>query len=150
MREWKPSDQHFAQRSWFLLMIIIDTVFNRVSAASRTQRRLNWLHVLSCSSQLNYVIVVQSCPTLCNPMHYSKPDSVLHYPLEFSQTHVHWVNDAIQTSHPLVPSSPFAFNLSQHQSLFQWVSPSYQVAKVLKLQPQHQYFQRIFRVDLSF
>ena len=102
-------------------MIIIDTVFHRASAASRTQRRLSWLHVLSCFSQINYVVVVQSCPTLCNPMHCSTPHS-LHSLLEFAQTHVHWVSDAIQPSHPLVPSSPFAFDLSQHQSLFQWVS----------------------------
>ena len=59
--------------------------------------------------------------------------------------HVHWVGDAIQPSHPL--SSPSTFNLSQHQGLFQWVSSSHQVAKVLELQLQHQSFQWIFRVD---
>ena len=57
---------------------------------------------------------------------------VLHYLLKFTQTHVHWVNDAIQPSHPLSPASP-AFNLSQHQGLFQWVSSSHQVAKVLRV-----------------
>ena len=69
----------------------------------------------------------------------------LHYLLEFAQTHVHCVHDAIQPSHPLLtPSSP-AFNLSQHQGLFQWISSSNQVAKGLKLQLQS--FQWIFRVD---
>ena len=63
-----------------------------------------------------------SCVRLCDPMDCSTPGfPVLHYLLEFAQTHVHWVGDAIQLSHPL--SSPFlpAFNVSQHQGLFQWV-----------------------------
>ena len=70
---------------------------------------------------------------------------VLHYPLEFAQTHIHWVGDAIQPSCLLSPPSPPAFNLSQHQGLFQWVGSLYQVAKELKLQLQHRSFQ--FRVD---
>ena len=69
---------------------------------------------------------------------------VVHYLPEFAQTHVHWVDDAIQLSHPLSPPSP-ALNLSQYQRLFQWVGSSHQVAKVLDL--QHQSFQWIFRVD---
>ena len=68
-------------------------------------------------------------------MDYSTPGSpVLHYHLEIAQTHVHWVDDAIQLSYPLSPPTPPALNLSQHQGLFQWVSSSYQVAKVLGLQ----------------
>ena len=63
------------------------------------------------------------------------------------KTHVHWVGDGIQLSHRLSPSSPPAINLSQHQDLFQWVSSSHLMAKVLKLQFQHQSFQWIFRVD---
>ena len=68
---------------------------------------------------------------------------------EFTQTHLHWVGDAIQPSHPLLSPSPPAFNLSQHQCLFQWVSSSHQVAKVLELQLQHQQqsFQWIFGTD---
>ena len=66
---------------------------------------------------------------------------VLYYLLEFAQSHVHLVGDAIQPSHPLSPPSPFALNLSQHQGLFQCVDSSHQVAKVLKLQLQHQSFQ---------
>ena len=59
---------------------------------------------------------------------------VLHYLPEFAQTHVHWVSNIIQPSHPLSAPSPLAFNLPQHQGLFRWVSSSYQVAKVLELQ----------------
>ena len=67
--------------------------------------------------------------------------SVHHQLLEFTQTHVHQVGDAIQPSHPLLSPSPPALNLSQHQDLFQWVSSSHQVAKVLQFQLQHQSFQ---------
>ena len=67
----------------------------------------------------------QLCPTLWNSMDYSTPGfPVLHCPLEFTQTHVHWINDAIQPSHPLLPPSP-AFNLFQNQGLFQWVGSSH-------------------------
>ena len=82
------------------------------------------------------------------PMDCSTPGfPVLHHLPEFAQTHVHWVGDAIQPSCPLSPPSPPAFNLSQHQGLFQWVNPSYQVDKVLELQLQNQSFQWIFRID---
>ena len=67
---------------------------------------------------------------------------------EFTQTHVHWVGDAIQPSHPLSSPSPPAPNPSQHQGLFQWVNSSHQVAKVLEFQPQHQTFQWTPRTDL--
>ena len=66
---------------------------------------------------------------LCNPMDCSMPGLPVHHQLpEFTQTHVHWVGDAIQPSHPLSSPSPPAFNLSQHQSLFQWLNSSHQVA----------------------
>ena len=66
--------------------------------------------------------VSQLCPTLCNPMNRSTPGLPVHHQLpEFTQTHVHWVGDAIQPSHPLLSPSPPAPNPSQHQSLFQWV-----------------------------
>ena len=71
---------------------------------------------------------------------------VLHYLLEFSQIHVCWLRDTIQPFHPLWLPSPPAFNLSQHQGLFKWVSSLHQVAKVLEFQLQHQSFQSIFRV----
>ena len=85
---------------------------------------------------------------LCNPMDCSIPGfPVLHHLLEHAQTHIHWVSDAIQPSHPLSSPSPPAFNLSQHQGLFKWVSFSHQVAKGLKFQLQHSSFQWIFRTD---
>ena len=79
--------------------------------------------------------VTQSCPTLCNPMNRSTPGLPVHHQLpEFTQTHVHRVSDAIQPSHPLLSPSPLAPNPSQHQSLFQWVNSSHEVAKVLEFQ----------------
>ena len=77
--------------------------------------------------------VAQLCPTLFNPMDCSTPGfPVLHYLPGFAQTRICWVDDAIQPFHPLLPPSPPALNLSQHQDLFQWVSSLYQVAKVLE------------------
>ena len=90
--------------------------------------------------------VTKSCPTPCDPMDYGTQGfPVLHHSLELPQTHVHWVDDAFQSSYPLSPPPPLALNLFQHQGLFHWVSSSQQVAKLLKL--QHQSFQWIFRVD---
>ena len=94
------------------------------------------------------VIVVQSLNLVwlfATPWTAAPGFPVLHCLPEFAQTHVHWVGDAIQPSHPLLPHSPPTLNLSQHQGLFQWVSSSHQMAKVLE--PQLQYFQWIFRVD---
>ena len=85
--------------------------------------------------------VAESCLILVNPMDCSMPGLPVLHPLpEFAQTHVHWLGDAIQPSHPLLSTSPPAFNLSQHQGIFQWVGSSHQMAKVLKLQLQHQSF----------
>ena len=75
---------------------------------------------------------------------------VHHHLVEPTQTHVHWVGDAIQPSHPLLSPSPPALNLSQDQGLFQWVSSLHQVAKVLEFQFQHQSFQWTPRTDLLY
>ena len=97
--------------------------------------------------------VAQLCPTLCNLMDCSMPGLPVHHQLpELAQTHVHRVGDAIQPSHPLSSPSPPAFNLSQHQGLFKWVSSSYQVAKLLEFQlqysPSNEYSRLIsFRMD---
>ena len=92
--------------------------------------------------------VAQSCPTLCDPMDCSTPGLPVHHQLpEFTQTHVHWVGEAIQPSHPLSSPSPLAFNLFQHQGLFQWVGSSQQLAKGLEFHFQYQSFQWIFRTD---
>ena len=82
------------------------------------------------------------------PQHTRPP--VHHQLPEFTQIHVHWVSDAIQPSHPLPSPSPPAFNLSQHQGLFKWVSSSHQVAKILEFQVQHQSFQWILRFPLGW
>ena len=95
--------------------------------------------------------VAKLCPTLCDPVDCCTPGfPVLNYLPELAQIHVHWVGDAIQSSHPLSSPSPPAFNLSQRQCLFQWVSSSHQLAKVLEFQLQHQSFQWIFRAMISF
>ena len=92
--------------------------------------------------------VAQSSPTLWAPMDCSMPGLPVHHQLlGLTHTHVHWIGDAIQPSHPLSPPSPPAFSLSQHQGLFQWVSSLHQVAKGLEFQLQHQSFQWIFRTD---
>ena len=79
--------------------------------------------------------VAQSCPPLCDPMNHSAPGLPVHHELlEFTQTHVHRVSDAIQPSHPLSSRSPPAPNPSRRQSLFQWVNSSHEVAKVLEFQ----------------
>ena len=93
--------------------------------------------------------VVQSCLTLCDPMNHSMPGLPVYHQLpKFTQTHAHWVSDAIQPSHPLSSPSPPAPNPSQHQDLFQWVNSSHEVAKVLEFQLQHQSFQWTPRTDL--
>ena len=74
------------------------------------------------------------------PVHHKLP--------EFTQTHAHWVGDAIQSSHLLSSPSPPAPNPSQHQGLFQWVNSSHEVAKVSEFQLQHQSFQWTPRTDL--
>ena len=100
-----------------------------------------------CSVQFSSV--TQSCPTLCDPMNHSTPGLPVHHQLpEFTQTHVHRIGDAIQPSHPLLSPSPPAPNPSQHQSLFQRVNSSHEVAEVLEFQLQHHSFQRNPRAHL--
>ena len=100
-------------------------------------------------SSVQFSSVAQLCPTLCNPMNCSMPGLPVHHQLpEFTHTLVHRVGDAIQPSHPLSSPSPPAPNPYQHQSLFQWVNSSHEVAKVLEFQRQHQSFRRTPRTDL--
>ena len=125
----------------------------------------DWTHV-SCVSniagrfftaeqlgnQINYSSVSSvhsfSHVQLCDSMDCSIPGLPVHHQLlEFTQTHVHWVSGATQSSHPLLLPSPPSFNLSQHQGLFQGVCSLHPVAKVLGFQPQHQSFQWTFRID---
>ena len=103
------------------------------------------LHILS----VQFSSVTLSCLTLCDTMNHSTPGLPVHHQLpESTQTHVHWVSDAIQPSHPLSSPSPPALNLSQHQRLFQWVISSHQVATVLDFQLLHLISFRMDWLDL--
>ena len=102
-------------------------------AMAKTLHSLMHKYIQIRSDQIRSV--AQSCPTLCDPMNCSTPSLPVHHQLpEFTQTHGHRVSDAIQSSHPLASPSPPAPNPSQHQSLFQWVNSSHEVAKVLEFQ----------------
>ena len=86
----------------------------RLKESERASLKLRSWHLVPFSS------VAQSCPTLCNPMNCSMPGLPVHHHFpEFTQTHIHQVDDAIQPSHSLSSPSPPAFNLSQYQGLFQ-------------------------------
>ena len=88
------------------------------------------MHINSVNVSVQFSSVTQSSPTLCDSMNHSTPGLPVHHQLpEFTQTHVHQVGDAIKPSHPLLSPSPPAPNPSQHQSLFQWVNSSHEVAK---------------------
>ena len=109
-----------------------------------------------CLSTMYYSVqfssVAQLCLTLCDPMNRSVPGLPVHHQLlEFTQTHIHRVGDAIQPSHSLLSPSPPAPNPSQHHSLFRWVSSSHQVAKVLEysfsFSPSNEHPGLIFRMD---
>ena len=146
---------------WYLGDLILKSIFqikwnSDFKNATHTHTHTSWkpetgsIYLFIWEIQFNYCYcsVTQSYLILCDPMNCSTPSfPVLHYLPEFAQTHVCWVSDVIQSFHPLLPTSPPAFNLAQHQGLFQWVCSSHQVASVLELQLQHQSFQWIFRVD---
>ena len=102
----------------------------------------------SNASSVQFSSVAQLYSTLCDPVDCSTPGLPIHHQLpEFTQTHVHWVADAIQPSHPLsFSSSSSAFSLSQHQGLFQWVGSSHQVTKV-GVSASTSVLQWTFRVD---
>ena len=113
----------------------------------KSKEKTDGPQILNLSVQFSSV--AQSCRTLCEPMNCSTPGLPVHHQLpEFTQTHVHWVGNAIQPSHLLSSPSPPAPNPSQQQGLFQWVNSSPEVAKVLEFQLQHQSFQWTLRTDL--
>ena len=120
-------------------------IYAKLSAVYLSMKFIYQIFTFICqifSKGVQFSSVIQSCLTFCDPMNCSTPGLPVHHQLlEFTQTHVHQVGDAIQPSHPLPSPSPPALNLSQHQSLFKWLSSSHQVAKVLEFQLQHQSFQ---------
>ena len=134
--------------------------FSRGSSQPR-----DWTWVSGIVRQILYHWPTREAPSLCiqfslvqslscvwlfvTPWTHSMPGLPVHHQLpQSTQTHVHCVGDAIQSSHPLSSPSPPALNLSQHQGLFQWVSSPHQVTKVLEFQLQHQSFQWTPRSDL--
>ena len=134
-------------------MLTDDALESKLMESSRTEQQL----AILCKRVITITVgdistmitdnhqfssVTHLCPTLCDPMDCSMPGFPVHHQLpELAQTHMHQVSDAIQPSHPLLSPSLPTFNLSQHQVLFQEVSSSRQVAKVLVFQLHHQSFQ---------
>ena len=165
MQSTQPPDQLEPKGWWCWLFLTLMTSTNQSFDSVYFTLILCW--ILPCSSllmnmhpppkplhehtyiypQLQFSSSVVS-DTLCDPMDCSTPGFPAHHQLpELAQTHVHPVSDTIPPSHPLSSPSHPALNLSQHQGLFQWVSSSHQVARVLEFQFQHQSFQWIFRTD---
>ena len=142
----------YAGFCFVLTFILLGVLWVSLNCALMAGTNLGKLLVITASvffsfsspsdSPIQFSSVAQSCPTLCNPVNHSTPGFPVHQQiLEFTQTHVHPVCNAIQPSHPLSFPSPPAPNPSQHQGLFQWVNSSHEVAKVLEFQLQHQSFQ---------
>ena len=134
---------YFQTFRWMLLL------FNK----SRAKDTYSWGNCLLLAKLRGFQFssFAQSCPTLCNPMDWGTPGFPVHHQLwDPTQTHVHWVGDAIQPFHPLSSPSHPTFNLSQNQGLFQSVISSSQVAKLLEFQLQHQSFQWLFRTILGW
>ena len=122
---------------WMKLRTLSNTIYkNKLKMDYRPKFKTRYNKTLRGKhSDVQFSSVAQSCPTLWDPMNRSTPGLPVHHQLlEFTQTHVHWVDNAIQPSHPLSSPSPPAPNPSQHQSLFQWVNSLHEVAKVLEFQ----------------
>ena len=141
---------------WFLSNIVMSSAWRQKAMSTVFWHRVppketlpGKVAFISNGYRIQFSSVTQSCLIFCDPMNCSMPGLTVHHQLpESTQTHVHWVGDAIQPSHPLSSPSPPALNLSQHQGHFQWVSSSHQVAEVLEFQLQHQSFQWTPRTDL--
>ena len=147
-KTWKqprcPSTEEWIKKMWCIHTMKYCSAINKNEIMPYAA---TWMYLSQFSS------VTQSCPTLCNPINHSTLGLTIHHQLqESTQTHVHRVIDAIQPCHTLSSPSPPAFNLSQHQGLFQRVSSSHQVAKVLSfsfsISPSNEYSGLIsFRMD---
>ena len=119
---------HWGRQSLVIMLIFLP------SLSIQQKHNPNPVEPNHSHSPSQFSSVPQSCLTICYPMNCSMPGFPVHHQLsELAQTHAHQVSDAIQPSHLLSSPSPPSFNLSHHQSLFQWVSSSHWVAKVLEI-----------------
>ena len=162
--EWRqpqcPSTDKQINKIWYSLTVEYNSAVKRDGVLPHEfQKHAKWQKPVTKTTYcmisfmwnlpVQFSSVTQSCPTLWDPMNHSTPGLPVHHQLlEFTQTHVHRVSDAIQPSHPLSSPSPPAPNPSQHQGLFQWINTLHEVAKVLEFQLQHQSFQWTPRTDL--
>ena len=128
---------------WFIIFVTDKATSGRM--VNNVNNNATYIiHIFQFSS-----VQLLSHVRLCDPVNCSTPGLPVHHQLmESTQTHVHWVSDAIQPPHPLSSHSPPALNLSQHQGVFKWVSSLHQVDKVWGFQPQYQSFQWTPRTDL--
>ena len=133
--EFKSYPGKIGSMCFWYLIVLFPWDFMALSCTMRTT-------VTTCFRSVTHL-----CATLPNPMDCNTPGLPVppHLPT-FAQVPVHWISNAIQPSHPLMPSSPSALNLFQHQRFFQWVGCPHQMTKILQL--QQQYFKRVFRVYL--
>ena len=123
------------KKSFCLLLFLLLCFYTNLGGKCRMRIQDTFSRVTFWELSVQFSSVAQSCPTPCDPMNLRTPGLPVHHQLpEFTQTHVHRVSDAIQPSHPLSSPSPPTPNPSKHQSLFQWVSSSHEVAKVLEFQ----------------
>ena len=133
----------------FFFFLEFSVVFNHwVLAFTNNLRTMQWTEIWGNQFLLAHEELFSSVAQSCDPVDCSMPGfPVRHQLLEFAQCHIHSVSDAIQTSHPLSSPSPPAFNLSQHQGLFQWASSSHQVTKYWSFSFSIKSFQWIFSTD---
>ena len=134
LRAW--IEQKCRERENFFLYPIVELRHWSLLPLDWVLYQLPWVYRLQTADWSDQIrSVAQSCLTLCDPMNRSMPGlPVQHQHLELTETRLHWVSDAIQPSNPLSSPSPPAPNPSQHQSLFQWVNFSHEMAKVLEFQ----------------
>ena len=144
---YHTQEQPFSQRSFYKFWEYLFWAHSLEEKKKKVNCQIQWgWEICNIYIIFQFSSVAQSCLTHCDTMDCSTAGLPVHHQIpEFPQTHVHWVDDAIQPLHPLPPSPP-ALNLSQHQGLFQSVSSFHQVAKVLELQLQHQSFQWVLTV----
>ena len=146
--EEKLSAFHSVEYNLTVGLSQMDFIMLRYVPSIPTLRRTFYHEWIFSSVQFSHSVVSDSLRP--HGLQHARPPCLLPTPGVYSNSIVHWADDAIQPSHPLSSPSPPAFNVSQHQGLFKWVSSSHQVAKVLEFQFQHQSFQWMFRTDFLY